>query len=79
MAYFDKFDIVQAHFWWNTLHHKGQFSGEYTKQCRILRYYKPGACENAPDSENARDIYLTLCEKAGGTCDCTTNPPWEEP
>jgi len=60
-----RFDVVQAHYWWNVHHHNGQWSNEYARQCRIARYYRPGAMENGPEPDStASMIYDSLCDKA---------------
>lgn len=67
MPYFDRFDIVDAHYWWNVEHHMGGGSPEYAKQCRIGRYFSPSCLANGPDTENSQEIYRSLCVRAG--CD----------
>jgi hypothetical protein len=63
--YFDRFDIVEAHYWFASDYHGGQFSELYSRLCRIGRYFKPGACQCGPSSENACRIYNALEEKLG--------------
>jgi hypothetical protein len=58
--YFDRFDIVQAHYWFACNYHGGQWSPLYARLCRISRYYRPGALENGPEGENAIRIYRVL-------------------
>ena len=65
--YYDRFDIVDAHYWWNVHHHTGQWSSEYERQCRISRYFTPSPLATGPSSENAQEIYNSLCDKAN--CD----------
>ena len=60
MPYFDRFDIVDAHYWYNVNNHGGQWSPEYEKQCRISRYFTPSRMANGPQSENAKQIYADL-------------------
>ena len=65
MMYYDRFDIVDAHYWWNVHHHGGQWSDEYAKVCRISAYFSPSILANGPESENAQAIYANLCHKEG--------------
>jgi len=62
--YYDRFDIVEAHYWWNAEHHEGQWSGGYERLSRIGRYFKPGL-SIGPSSENSMEIYKSLCLKEG--------------
>lgn len=64
---FNRFDIVEAHYWFAVDHHSGQWSDLYEKHCRISRYFRPGACDNGPTTDNARMIYNALCERHGFT------------
>ncbi len=57
---FNRFDIVEAHYWFCVHYHSGQFSELYAKQCRISRYFNPGALSDGPSSENACEIYNNL-------------------
>ncbi len=60
---FDRFDIVEAHFWFCADFHGGQGSRLYARLSKISRYFKPGASQNGPSTENARDIYEALAEQ----------------
>lgn len=62
--YFDRFDIVEAHYWFAVHYHGGQWSDLYAKQCRISRYFNPGG-SSGPTSENACIIYNQLETKHG--------------
>ena len=62
MPYYDRFDIIHAHYVWNLEHHGGQSSPEYAKVCRIEKYFKPGFMSTM--SENAQAIHAKLCRKA---------------
>lgn len=62
--YFDRFDIVEAHYWFAVHYHGGQFSDLYVKQCRISRYFNPGRTDG-PTTENACIIYNQLEAKHG--------------
>ena len=61
--YFDRFDIVEAHYWFCTDYHEGQSSEKYERLCRISQYFTPGACSNGPSTENAQEIYNELAER----------------
>lgn len=61
--YFDRYDIVEAHYYWNAEHHSGQWSKEYERMCKISQYFKPGRSVNGPSSENSVEIYQNLCMK----------------
>jgi hypothetical protein len=65
--YFDRWDIVEAHYWFAVHYHGGQFSELYAKQCRISRYFKPSILSDGPSSENACVIYNNLEVKNGFT------------
>lgn len=61
--YFDRFDILEAHYWYCADYHSGQWSGEYARLCRIQRMgFRPGARANGPGSENAKAIYDALVD-----------------
>ena len=62
--YYDRFDIVQAHYWHAVNYHTGMSSDLYLKQCRISRYYRPSPLENGPSTENAREIYTQLTRQS---------------
>lgn len=68
MTYFSRWDIVEAHYWHAVLWHGGQTSDLYKKQCRISRYYNPGAFHRGYESlsENAREIYGQLVARDHG-------------
>ena len=57
--YWDRWDIVEAHYWYAVNYHSGQWSDLYARQCRISRYFRPGM-SNGPTSENAQAIYDAL-------------------
>lgn len=63
--YWDRFDIVEAHYWFAVDYHGGQFSDLYERMCRISNYYRPGICHRGYDSlsENAQMIYDDLVSK----------------
>ena len=63
--YFDRWDIVEAHYWFAVHYHCGQFSELYAKLCRISRYFKPSILADGPSSENACVIYNNLELKHG--------------
>lgn len=65
--YFDRFDIVEAHYAFCIDYHSGQWSDLYARQCRISRYFKPAPSWNGYDSlsENAREIYDAQVKRHG--------------
>lgn len=63
MPYFDRWDVVEAHYWFAVHYHGGQFSDLYAKQCRISRYFSPAILADGPSSENACEIYNNLERK----------------
>ncbi len=63
----DRFDVVQAYYWWLTDHHNGQFSPEYARLSKLAKLYKPSIFENRPNTYDSRVIYNTLCDAEG--CD----------
>ena len=68
--YFDRFDIVEAHYWFCADYHEGQWSDKYARLCRIGDYYTPGPLHKGYGSlsENAREIYDNLTEQEGRRC-----------
>lgn len=63
--YFDRFDIVSAHYTFACDHHGGQYSELYAKLCRIGNYFRPGMARTGYDSlsENGQVIYDNLVAK----------------
>ena len=65
---FDRFDIVDAYYWWHVDHHAGQGPDSYARLCRIGGYYSPSILagfQRGPATENAQEIYADLCRKNG--------------
>lgn len=62
--YYDRFDIVEAHYAFAVDYHSGQWSELYERQCRISRYFSPGASWSGYESltDNGRAIYHQLIE-----------------
>lgn len=65
--YFDRFDIVEAHYSFYSDFHSGQASYFYERLSRIGEYFRPGAMFNGYDSlsENGKIIYDDLMQKYG--------------
>lgn len=62
--YFNRFDIVQAHYLAYCHCHSGQWSREYARLSKILSYFKPSPMLSVDSlSENAKEIYDNLCSK----------------
>lgn len=75
MPYFDRFDIVEAYYCALSDCHGGQASREYARLSRMSRYFKPRASLSADTlDDNAREIYLAVCQRLGcePTCDMGT-------
>ena len=62
--YFNRFDIVEAHYAYACDHHYGQSSWLYARLCRIQRYFNPGSMWSGYDSlsENGKAIYNNLID-----------------
>ena len=62
--YYDRFDIVSAHYQFAADNHGGQNSELYAKLCRIGKYFKPSTFWSGYDSltENGKVIYDNLSE-----------------
>jgi hypothetical protein len=60
--YFDRFDIVSAHYAFCADYHSGQYSELYAKLSRISNYFRPGMAWNGYESltENGQVIYKNL-------------------
>ena len=67
--YFDRFDIVEAHYWFCADYHGGQGCPLYAKLCRISEYYRPSPLAKSwigsQPSENAQEIYGDLVAEQG--------------
>ena len=58
----DRFDIVEAYYLAFSHCHSGQWSREYARLSRMLRYFKPRANLSVDTlSDNAREIYDRAC------------------
>lgn len=63
--YFDRFDIVEAHYVFACDYYDGMGDDLYIKMCRISKYFKPSPLLMGFESlsENAKEIYNNLVEK----------------
>lgn len=61
--YWNKFDIVSSYYLFCLLCHTGQFSKEYSRMCKISKYYKNPVCYFRDLSDNAKEIFVNLLEK----------------
>lgn len=68
MSYFNRWDVVDAHYWFCVHNHAGQESALYSRLCRISRYYTPSPLANGPAGENAREIYDALARRVWYAC-----------
>lgn len=63
MPYFDRWDIIRAHYLYAIEYHGGQFSELYKRQCKISEYYKTFGFSYHGLSDNAKAIYDSLVER----------------
>lgn len=65
--FFDRFDIVEAHYAFACDYHSGQWSELYAKLSRISKYFTPSPLWRGFESlsENAQEIYNNLVAKHG--------------
>jgi hypothetical protein len=62
--FFDRFDIVEAHYSFCCDYHNGQGSDLYHRLSRISHYFKPGFILNYETlTDNGREIYDNLERK----------------
>ena len=63
-AYFDRFDILRAHYLFLSHYHEGQGSEKYAKLCNLTSYFKPSPLLTFDTmGENAQAIYQNLVYK----------------
>lgn len=60
---FDRYDIIEAWYWICVNWHGGQGSKLYARLSKISSYYKPGATQREPMTENGKDIYRAIEER----------------
>ena len=58
--YYDRFDIVQAYYFYFRDYHAGQTSKDFERLCKIKTYWKPNRHDLEHLSDNARLIYNQL-------------------
>lgn len=64
MPYFDRFDIVEAHYCFCADYHGGQASTLYARLCHILTYLRPRPNLSVDTlTENGREIYDALATR----------------
>lgn len=61
--YYNRWDIIDAYFWFFNHYHEGQGSLKYERMCRITDYYEPGLYAREPRTENSNTIYKQLVLK----------------
>ena len=62
--YFDRFDICEAWFLALSHCHKGQWSQEYARLCKMRRYFRPSPMLSVDSlSDNGREIYDAACAR----------------
>lgn len=58
MAYFDRFDIAEAHYLYYSHFHSGQWSDEYRRLCKMSEYFRPRPNLSIETlTENGQEIY----------------------
>jgi hypothetical protein len=79
MAYFNRFDVCEAHYLFLSQYHEGQASEKYARLSKLSTYFNPGpflCVERLED--NARDIYEALVDNETGAyevCDLGIEHP----
>ena len=64
MAYYNRFDVVEANYIFCSDYHNGQSSYLYKRLCRMLKYFSPSPTLNFYSlSENGKEIYENLEER----------------
>lgn len=65
MPYFNRFDVVEAHYAFYCDWHSGQSDTFYQRLCRMESYFKPGLMFNGYQnlSENGMLIYQNLMDQ----------------
>ena len=59
--YFDRFDVLSAHYLYWSENHTGQFSDGYERLCRCLKHFKPSVMFDYDSlSDNGKQIYSNL-------------------
>jgi len=62
--YFDRFDICEAYFLALSHCHGGQWSNEYSRLCKLMKYFRPSPMLSVETlSDNAREIYDNACAR----------------
>jgi len=61
---FNRFDIVQAHYFYCINYHGGMNCPLYARLCKIMSYYKPSIFDQKFSSltENGKEIYEQLVD-----------------
>ena len=61
MVYFDRFDILEAHYLFLSLWHEGQFSEKYQRLSHLTSYFTPRpSLRLSTLTPNGRAIYSAL-------------------
>ena len=61
---FDRVDICEAYYLALSHCHGGQWSNEYSRLCKMARYFKPSPMLSVDGlSENGIDIYNAACQR----------------
>jgi len=60
--YFDRFDIVAAHYVFYSDFHGGQWSREYARPSKISTYFHTSGMDYDKLTENGKEIYNNLLQ-----------------
>jgi hypothetical protein len=62
--YFDRFDICEAYYLALSHCHAGQWSKEYARLCRLMKYFTPSRMLSVETlTDNGLEIYEHACER----------------
>jgi hypothetical protein len=71
--YFNRFDIVEAHYTYCVDYHSGQFSDLYKKLCKITKYFTPSPMFKGYESLDPIESYTYLVKVAQKVLDLQKN------
>lgn len=64
MMHFDRFDIAEAYYLALSDCHSGQWSKEYSRLCKMQKYFKPRITLSVESlTDNGREIYECVCAR----------------
>lgn len=53
---FDRYAIIEAHYWFCANYHGGQASKLYARLSRLSRIFRPGMCSNGPEPGSCAEM-----------------------